>query len=225
MSAEHSVALAGERLTLLGERAVYWPAQQSLLIADLHLGKADSLRRAGILTPRGSTSSDLQRLQALVDRYRPQTLWVLGDMLHGPLHTAPWLQRWQQFRERYSELAVKVIAGNHDRVLTGTSSSAARDALGIQVQSEARSLGGLRLCHQASPEPALPTLSGHLHPVIRLPGLPRRLPAFVQSPNGLLLPAFSRLTGGLLMDHRGGGCFACVEGEIVAVSGLRAEGC
>ncbi len=224
MGAEHRVQLAGQQLTLLGQRAIHWPAQQALLIADLHLGKADTLRRAGILTPRGSTSSDLQRLEALVDRYRPHTLWVLGDMLHGPLHEAPWLQRWRRFRRQHSELIVEVIAGNHDRVLTGANAAAAREALGIQVRPDGLSLGGLSLCHQTTTKSALPTLSGHLHPVIRLPGLPRRWPAFVLTPNGLLLPAFSRLTGGLLMDHRSGGCFACVEGEIVAVSALKAEG-
>ncbi|HXH01105.1 MAG TPA: hypothetical protein VNI56_02790, partial [Xanthomonadaceae bacterium] len=61
----HVVDIAGERFELLGERALHWPRRQRLLIADLHLGKADLFRRAGIGLPRGGTSRDLQRLSAL----------------------------------------------------------------------------------------------------------------------------------------------------------------
>lgn len=51
--------LAGETVELLGERALYRPAQRALLIADLHLGKADVFRRAGIGLPAGGTAHDL----------------------------------------------------------------------------------------------------------------------------------------------------------------------
>ncbi|RBB99100.1 phosphoesterase, partial [Xanthomonas oryzae pv. oryzae] len=47
--------LAGETVELLGERALYRPAHRALLIADLHLGKADVFRRAGIGLPAGGT--------------------------------------------------------------------------------------------------------------------------------------------------------------------------
>jgi uncharacterized protein len=47
MADELPLLLAGEPVTLAGARALYWPARQALLIADLHLGKADVFRRAG----------------------------------------------------------------------------------------------------------------------------------------------------------------------------------
>jgi hypothetical protein len=50
-------------VVLVGARALYWPARRALLIADLHLGKADVFRRAGIALPSGGTGEDLQRLQ------------------------------------------------------------------------------------------------------------------------------------------------------------------
>ena len=40
MSTPYPVQLAGEELWLLPEKAIYWPAQQALLIADVHFGKA-----------------------------------------------------------------------------------------------------------------------------------------------------------------------------------------
>jgi DNA ligase-associated metallophosphoesterase len=212
LSAEPVVSLGGTELLLLGERAVFWPAQRALLIADLHLGKADVLRRAGILAPRGNTPADLDRLGRLIERHRPSTLWVLGDFLHGPLREAPWLDRWWQFRSDCAWLAIEVIAGNHDRAL-----DAAR--LRISRHDGAVSLGGLLLCHEP---PAIasdtPYLCGHLHPTLRLPGLSRRWPAFRLDSTGLLLPAFSLLTGGSPIDPRSGArCFACVEGQVVAI--------
>ena len=55
MADELLLLRAGESLVLLGERALYWPTRQALLIADLHLGKADVFRRAGIALPSGGT--------------------------------------------------------------------------------------------------------------------------------------------------------------------------
>lgn len=211
MATEQAVSLGDQTLLLLGERAVYWPAQRALLIADLHLGKADVLRRAGILAPRGNTGADLDRLSALIARHRPCSLWVLGDMLHGPLREAPWLARWRAFREAHGQLGMHVIAGNHDRALRA-------EALALESLQASADLGGLHLCHEPPAGTSGPFVCGHLHPCLRLPGLPRRWPAFVLDGVGLQLPAFSLLTGGMLVDHRrAGACFACVEGELVAL--------
>jgi metallophosphoesterase superfamily enzyme len=39
--------VAGERLTLLGERLIWWPDRRTLLAADVHVGKIASLRQQG----------------------------------------------------------------------------------------------------------------------------------------------------------------------------------
>jgi uncharacterized protein len=214
LATEHPVALAGEELVLLGDRALAWPAQRALLIADLHLGKADVLRRAGILAPRGSTGDDLGRLAALLARHRPATLWVLGDLLHGPLRDGPWLQRWLAFRAAHAALAIRVVAGNHDRALDPA-------RLGIERVDEPVGLGALRLCHAPPGDAGAPYLCGHLHPRLRLPGVPRAWPAFRLDVRGLVLPAFSLLTGGSPADAGAAACFACVDGAVVAVPARR----
>ena len=76
--------IAGERMCLLADRALYWPARRRLLIADLHLGKGDVLRAAGIPVPSGGTGHDLARLGTLLETTGAGQLWVLGDFLHGP---------------------------------------------------------------------------------------------------------------------------------------------
>jgi len=50
--------VAGEKLVLLAERAVFWPAKKALFVADFHLGKAASFRRAGIPLPSGTTTEN-----------------------------------------------------------------------------------------------------------------------------------------------------------------------
>ncbi|HET7427286.1 MAG TPA: DEAD/DEAH box helicase, partial [Gemmatimonadales bacterium] len=53
--------LAGEDLVLLPERALFWPRTATLVVADLHWGKAATFRAAGIPIPTGTTGEDLAR--------------------------------------------------------------------------------------------------------------------------------------------------------------------
>ncbi len=105
----------GTDVCLYGERALEVTAERSLLIADLHLGKEDLFRRGGISVPQGPTDNDLVRLTALIALSAPERLLVLGDFVHGAIHDAPWLTAWQRWRSAHRELAVVVVAGNHDR--------------------------------------------------------------------------------------------------------------
>ncbi|CAN5366364.1 hypothetical protein BH10PSE17_BH10PSE17_35830 [soil metagenome] len=50
-----SVEQAGERLELLPERAIWWPGERTLLIADVHFGKGAAFRALGVPVPRGTT--------------------------------------------------------------------------------------------------------------------------------------------------------------------------
>ena len=54
---------AGEALDLLSERALWWPAERMLFVADLHLGKAASYRALGQPVPGGTTQENLARLE------------------------------------------------------------------------------------------------------------------------------------------------------------------
>ena len=62
------IELAGESVSLLPERAIYWPREGALIVADLHWGKAASFRAAGVPIPSGTTSADLARLNRALDR-------------------------------------------------------------------------------------------------------------------------------------------------------------
>lgn len=221
-----TIELAGETVELLAGRALYWPARARLLIADLHLGKEDSFRRAGIAVPLGSTSADLARLAGLLARCRARALWILGDMLHGPLVDTSWRGAWQAFQAAHPELEVVLVRGNHDR------SIAAAD-LAIRIVTDPVADDPFLLCHDAPDDRTAAdgrvAIGGHVHPVVRVPGFHGRFPAFVQTGHRLLLPAFSAFTGGWLVTGATGRsasgradspvqAYACMETELLALN-------
>ncbi|MCW6028429.1 putative phosphoesterase [Stenotrophomonas rhizophila] len=211
MAPELPITLAGETVHLLGARAMYWPARHGLLIADLHLGKADLFRRAGIGLPRGGTQDDLEQLGRLLQQHDVRQLWILGDVLHGAAHRAAWYRQWQGWREQHPDLWIGALEGNHDRVLP-------KADLGIELLGERVQEGPFLLRHAPQPHPGLHVLCGHLHPLARLPGMQRRWPAFWLRERLTILPAFSRFTAGIapVMDA-GERLVACVEDQAIAL--------
>ena len=74
-----------ERLWLLPERAVWLPQARALLLADLHLGKAETFQAHGIPLPSDGDAGTLNTLLELAARWRPAQVLVLGDLIHGRL--------------------------------------------------------------------------------------------------------------------------------------------
>lgn len=223
--------VAGERLQLLPDRAVAWPARRTLVVADIHFGKDDVFRRAGLAIPEGAAAEDLARLSRLLAATRGERLVVLGDFVHGAVEAGDaFPQRFAQWRAAHRELAIDVVAGNHDRhVRRGGATpfdvawhgGALRDGpfSFVHEPDDGPSRDATPVRTPPSPaagedEASAPAaagfvLAGHLHPVIRLPvrgGTPLRVPVFWQRPGALVLPAFGRLTGGQAVRAAPGEC-------------------
>lgn len=188
------IQLQQTELWLLAEKAIYWPAQQALLIADIHFGKAAAYRRLGQPVPRGTTQANLARLDSLLSRYPSRRLIFLGDFLHAPESRAPaTLAQLQAWRADHPQLAITLIRGNHD-LRAGDPPA----TLAIEVVAEPLLLGPFALQHEPAPHPTHHVLAGHLHPAFRLHGRGRqslRLPCFCIGERVSLLPAFGAFTG------------------------------
>ena len=65
------IQIRKEKLQLMPEKAMFWPTRKTLIIADVHLGKAMHFRRAGIPVPGGVEQLNLQRLEDLILSTRP----------------------------------------------------------------------------------------------------------------------------------------------------------
>lgn len=196
-----ALELAGETLWLLPQRALCWPARRTLVVADLHFGKDDVFRRAGLAIPEGAAAEDLARLDALLAATRSERLLVLGDFLHGDLQPGDaFPPRFAAWRAAHRELAIVVVAGNHDRHARRDGAPPA--ALEVQWEADPLREGPFAFAHDPDADANAPgefRIAGHLHPVALLPtrGGPRlRVPVFWRRRVALVLPAFGRLTGG-----------------------------
>lgn len=208
---------AGERLWLLPGRAACWPSRKTLLIADLHLGKGEILRRHGIPVPRGSTRSDLDRIDGLLAATGSRRLLVLGDLVHGRgPEQAAWRRRLADWRAARPDLALAVVAGNHDRHtdLAG---------LGFAPLGAAHVEPPFLFCHDPASRPpgaGLVRLCGHLHPVLatRDDAGRLRVPVFWLRDDTLVLPAFGGLTGGhAVAAAPGDRLWAALDGCVAAL--------
>ncbi len=193
------VGVAGETLRLDAERALYWPARATLVVADVHFGKGQVLREGGVPLPRGSTAGDLARLDALIARHVPARLLVLGDLVHGPTRPdAEWIARVRCWRDRHAGLACVLVRGNHDRRLDA-------GALGFSAVEGTALEAPFVFAHDPRPDARGYVLAGHAHPgiVLRERHAPRaRLPVFWFGAGVGVLPAFGRLTGLMPVRHQ-----------------------
>src|SRR5687768_5476093 len=77
-----SVLFGGHRFVPLAQAALFWPARQALLVADLHFEKASWYASRGQLLPPYDSVETLARLEALVTATGARELWCLGDSFH-----------------------------------------------------------------------------------------------------------------------------------------------
>ena len=193
------VAHAGERFLLHPQKALYWPAQQTLFVADVHVGKEQAFARHGIAIPAGISESTLQRLFRLAAECACERLIVLGDFMHAvPSISENWLQQLSTLLDTHSQLSLEVVAGNHDR-RAGRTLTDSR----LLWHASALTLEGLALHHEPCEDNRGYVLSGHLHPAYRF-GNPRRggirAPVFWFRKHSAVLPAFGEFTGGMIID-------------------------
>jgi DNA ligase-associated metallophosphoesterase len=189
-----TLEVAGQTVMLLPERVVFLPDSDTLLVADVHIGKAASFRFMGIPVPGGTTDETLSRLSALIDRLDVRRVIFLGDLLHS-VHSLPPLTlaavvRW---RERHSGVELTLVRGNHDGHAGDPPA-----VLDIQAVDEPLMHGGLALCHHPRPVDGAFVLAGHLHPCVSVGGRGHdwhRLPCFWFMQRMAVLPAFGAFTG------------------------------
>jgi DNA ligase-associated metallophosphoesterase len=180
------------QLELLPQRALWHRATGCLLVADLHLGKAESFQASGIPLPSDGDLSTLNQLLDLAAQLQPQRVVVLGDLIHSRLGLTAELRAKIGALPELLGCPLELIGGNHDQGswLEGLSAGAPRRC------------GDLWLSHEpCTPmEADLLNVAGHVHPVAVLgKGADRlRLPCFAlrRPARQLLLPAFGHLTGG-----------------------------
>lgn len=182
-------SFAGEELAWAGPRALYWPREQALLVADLHLEKASFFAGHGQMLPPYDSRETLERVAEAIRLTGARRVFCLGDNFHdtdGPARLEPHALGMLDALTRATDWVW--VAGNHDQgqVPCGTA-------------VEELEVAGLMLRHEALAGEIRPELSGHYHPKLRITARGRSVarPCAVASERKLILPAFGALTGGM----------------------------
>jgi uncharacterized protein len=189
------LGFAKQEFRVVGDRALYWPAQQAVLVADLHLEKASWFAERGQMLPPHDSHETLSRIAVIIEQTDAQHVWCLGDNFHdddGPERMP------SPARDLLASLCNTTtwhwIVGNHDAQLPS--------GIGGEVLAEAE-LDGVILRHEADPNDPRPEISGHFHPKYRAQGARGGVTraCFVAHETKLIMPSFGSLTGGLYADH------------------------
>ena len=199
-TASLSAAPAGATDCVFRDRAVYLGDADTLVLADLHVGRAEA---AGVDAPLGEATDRIERLKALLAAFEPAQVVFAGDVL----------DRFDRLSERSRQRVAALrtacldagadpvaIAGNHDTRLS--------DCWPDDVHRE-RTLGDDTVVCHGHREPdarGRRYLVGHDHPAIAIEGV--RRPCFCfgegcyRGNDLLVLPAFTRLAAGVEINDR-----------------------
>ncbi|WP_321338580.1 ligase-associated DNA damage response endonuclease PdeM [Breoghania sp.] len=187
----HDVTVAGEVMTLHISGALWWESQRTLIVSDLHLEKASSYARRGVMLPPYDTAVTLDRLATVIDHFQPARVISLGDSFHDGEAVAR-MTMGDQTHLAMMQLGREWvwISGNHDP-------EASSGCFGDHC--EEIDLAGIIFRHEPLEDRVMGEIAGHLHPAarVRRHGRSLRRRCFAGDGTRLVLPAFGALTGGL----------------------------
>jgi len=193
--------------------AAYWPEQEVLLVADVHLGKVSHFRKHGSAVPLNAITRNFIKLDQLRKDFDPEHIIFLGDLFHSSMN-----MEWNLFGEWITSIdnQVHLIVGNHDIIPT-----LKFEELGIRIYSELK-VSGFLLTHHPVDSQDLFNLCGHIHPGYKMRGDGKqllKLPCFFKTSTQMILPAFGEFTGNYFMEpNEGDRIFAITGKEVIPIN-------
>jgi DNA ligase-associated metallophosphoesterase len=185
------IEVNGARLVPTPEGALYWPDEDTLVVADLHFEKGSSFAARGALLPPYDTRSTLKRLASIVARLKPARVISLGDAFHDSGAEA-------RMDEADAAILEAVIGGSDWIWVLGNHDPAPPKRFTGEVVV-AKRIGRLVFRHEPTEGAALGEIAGHFHPCARVRTESRiqRRRCFATDGERLVLPAFGAYAGGL----------------------------
>lgn len=200
---------------LLSEKAIKLTASNTIIIADLHLGKIEHFRSAGINLPLAAATQTENRLVALIEKHQPTRVIFLGDLFHSVQNSS--YDSFQNMLSSFAHITFDLVIGNHDIMHMEDYNN-----LGLNVYEELF-INGLWLTHEPQDElkTGLYNLAGHIHPGVTLKGKGRQklsLPCYYFGQHSGLLPAFGYFTGkAIIKIEKKSDIFAIAEDKIFRI--------
>ncbi len=201
-------------LRILPEKAIFWENEQTLIISDVHLGKAGHFRKHGIALPKSTNDTNLLRLDQLIEAWNPKQILFLGDLFHSEKNIE-WgaFKRW---RNKHHSISIVLIMGNHELY-----PEEEYKMLGIECirRLNYHPFVFIHDLNEITTNISKFIISGHIHPAVKMIGKGRQslqIPCFYFEKNKAILPAFGTLTGSYTIKHsRKATIFGILEHQII----------
>lgn len=191
-----------QRLILSAERCLFWEDQSTLILSDMHIGKAAHFRKSGIAVPQQIFQEDLQRLFQQIHFFSPQKIIVTGDLFHSESNLEhDWFSKW---RSELNGIQIVLVKGNHEIL-----HNQLYEELGIEIVEKELIDAPFRFAHDLTKNKSGGDFlfTGHTHPGFKITGKAKQafvFPCFYFTPNYCILPAFSKFTGKHLVEMKKG---------------------
>ncbi|MFA9415056.1 metallophosphoesterase [Natrinema sp. HArc-T2] len=185
------------------DRAVFVPAAETLVLADVHLGKAAA---SSVDAPIDDGADIRERLERLLTETDPKTVVIAGDLLHSFARLPRGVEHdLDRLLETVDAAGAEVVVtpGNHDTILETAFDG--ETALEYELAD-----GETVACHghERPKTTADRYIVGHDHPALSIEG--RKRPCVLYGPDTyegadvLVLPAFTRLAAGTTVNQLAG---------------------
>lgn len=206
---DYLVEIEGEEIILSPYKACYWKKKSTLILSDLHLGKAGHFRKHGIPISRKVHLADIQILERLILQFNPERVLLLGDLFHSD-ENLEW-QDFVLFLDHYQNVEFVLVQGNHDIL------EEYPPKLKVVQKIEENPFS---FTHIKEDCPWY-NISGHIHPGIRINGKARQgvtIPCFWFSNDYAIIPAFGQFTGiKKIKPAKADRIFAIAEDSVIAL--------
>jgi len=192
--------------------AVFWKEKNTLLLADIHLGKVGHFRKSGIPVPRKAGGVFYDKIIKLKNSLNFSQIIFLGDLFHSSLNNEWFLfENWV----KKSELKIILIKGNHDII-----PKLVFEQVGIKTYDDLK-IEKFFFTHYPKKINDCFVFSGHIHPGVRLIGKGKQImkfPCFICNKDQIILPSFGSFTGMHLPRIRNGDqVFVITNKEVIEI--------
>jgi DNA ligase-associated metallophosphoesterase len=212
------ITIKKQTLSLLPQKALYWKEQNILVVSDIHFGKSGHFRKHGIAVPDTVNTTNIQKLEELVQHISPKKILFLGDLFHSEINAE--VEQFKEWRMAHADIEMILTIGNHD-ILTRFEFEKMKLVCVNQYELEP-----FVFMHDESESKnsSRYPITGHIHPAVKLTVGGRQriyVPCFYFGKSHGMLPAFGVFTGSYLINPAQNDLvYAVVEEKITNVSTL-----
>lgn len=183
------IQFTNHELILHESGVLLWPAQDLLVVSDLHLEKGSHFAKRGYFIPPYDSHETLRRLLEVLKTTSLQKILILGDCFHDAQGYYRLNATDVALFDELKKFSPVWIQGNHDGNFVPKGFTAFKEY----------SIEGIVFRHQAAKNDNGFEISGHYHPKVTLlhKGGKITKDCFIEDGRKLILPAFGAYTGGL----------------------------